>query len=203
MTGFLEQPEGATPLTIDELQGLKHGTVTTHGELNELEAINIEQGIRWLDKQSKKKTFNLLDDSTAREIHERLFGHVWTWAGTYRKTEKNIGVLPYLVSTDLRSCLDDTTYWIKDSVYSPAEAVARFHHRLVFIHPFPNGNGRWSRIMGDELLRIIDRDLIINWSNGGDLQSESEHRKLYINALQAADGYDFEPLIEFVENAIL
>lgn len=196
MTGILNQPEGATPLTADELQGLKLPGITTHGELNEVEAVNIEQGLRWLDR--RLKSFDLLTDESAREVHRRLFGDIWTWAGDYRLTEKNIGVQVWHISTQMRYCLDDAKLWLEEDVYNPAEAVARFHHHLVSIHPFPNGNGRWSRIMADELLRRIDEDLFLDWSSGGSLQSENDHRRRYIDALRAAAGYEFDLLIEFV-----
>lgn len=196
MTGILNQPEGATPLTADELQGLKLSGITTHGELNEVEAVNIEQGLRWLDRRPGR--FDLLIDESAKEIHRRLFGDVWTWAGDYRLTEKNIGVQVWHISTEVRYCLDDAKVWLENKVYDPAEAVARFHHRLVSIHPFPNGNGRWSRIMADELLRRIDEDLFLDWSSAGSLQNENDHRRRYIDALRAADNYEFTPLIEFV-----
>jgi Fic-DOC domain mobile mystery protein B len=196
MTGILNQPEGATPLTADELQGLKLPGITTHGELNEVEAVNIEQGLRWLDRRPGR--FDLLIDESAKEIHRRLFGDVWTWAGDYRLTEKNIGGQVWHISTEMRCCLDDAKVWLENKVYEPAEAVARFHHRLVSIHPFPNGNGRWSRIMADELLRRIDEDLFLDWSSAGSLQNENDHRRRYIDALRAADNYEFTPLIEFV-----
>jgi len=200
VSGIQDQPEGATPLTLDELQGLKPSGISTHGDLNEVEAINIEQGIRWLDR--RPKSYDILTDDAAKEVHRRLFGDIWSWAGEYRSTEKNIGVQIWLISTDVRNCLEDAKIWLERSVYTPAEAVARFHHRLVSIHPFPNGNGRWSRIMADELLRRIDDDLIIDWSHGGHLQQDGEHRKRYINALRAADGHEFEALIAFVAEAI-
>ena len=200
MSGLAGYPEGATPLTADELQGLKLKGITTHGALNEVEAVNIEQGLRWLDTRPRR--FDLLSDTSAREVHRRLFGDVWTWAGDYRLTEKNIGVPVWQISSELRYALDDARLWLDDAVYSPAEAVARFHHRLVRIHPFANGNGRWSRIMADELLRRIDPDLFIDWVHEGTLASESDHRRRYIQALRAADGHDFAPLIAFVEEAL-
>lgn len=200
MTGILNQPTGATPLTVDELQGLKVPGITTHGELNEVEAVNIEQGLRWLDR--RPRSFDLLNDDTAKEIHRRLFGDVWNWAGDYRLTEKNIGVPVWHISTEVRYSLDDAKTWLEKDVYEPAEAAARFHHRLVSIHPFPNGNGRWSRIMADELLRKIDKDLFLDWSNGGSLQTENEHRRRYIDALRSADGHEFDPLIEFISESL-
>ena len=200
MTAILNQPTGATELTPDELRGLKVPGITTHDELNEVEAVNIEQGLLWLDR--RPKTFNLLTDYSAKEVHLRLFGDVWRWAGEYRLTEKNIGVSVWLVSTEMRYCLDDAKIWIDREVYPLPELLARIHHRLVQIHPFPNGNGRWSRIMTDELLRGIDADQFINWSKDGSLQTENLHRQRYIDALRAADQHDFDPLIEFIGDAL-
>ncbi|MCF6208147.1 MAG: hypothetical protein L3J61_02010 [Ghiorsea sp.] len=105
----LHEPEGATPLTPDELRGLKATHITNRGELNELESANIIDGLSWLDRRPKR--FDLLTDQSARGIHERLFGGVWTWAGDYRLTEKNIGVPVWEISTEVRTCLDDARYW--------------------------------------------------------------------------------------------
>lgn len=200
MTQILNQPTGATDLTPDELQGLKVPGITTHGELNEVEAVNIERGLLWLDQRSR--TFDLLTDDAAREVHLRLFGDVWKWAGKYRLTEKNIGVNVWHISTEMRYCLDDAKMWRDREVYPLPELLARFHHRLVKIHPFPNGNGRWSRIMTDELLRRIDDDRYLNWSSGGSLQTENAHRRRYIDALRAADHCDFDPTTEFIGDVL-
>ncbi len=102
----------------------------------------------------------------------------------------------------LTKCLDDARVWLENEVYEPAEAVARFHHRLVSIHPFPNSNGRWSKVMADELLRQIDDDVFLDWSNAGSLQNENDHRRRYIDALRSADNYEFNPLIEFVASSM-
>lgn len=200
MTEILNQPMGASDLTPDELKGLKVPGITTHRELNEVEAVNIEQGLLWLDQ--RPRTFDLLTDDAAKEIHLRLFGGVWKWAGEYRQTGKNIGVNVGHISTEMRYCLDDARMWLDREVYPLPELLARFHHRLVKIHPYPNGNGRWSRIMTDELLRRIDDDRYLNWSRGGSLQTENTHRRRYIDALRAADQYNFDLVTEFIGDAL-
>ncbi|MBE9477291.1 MAG: mobile mystery protein B [Proteobacteria bacterium] len=192
----LHEPEGATPLTPDELQGLKATNITSRGELNELESANIIDGLTWLDRRPKR--LDLLTDRSVREIHERLFGSVWTWAGDYRLTEKNIGVPVWDILTQMQTCLDDAKYWCEHEIYDQMEAAARFHHRLVWVHPFANGNGRWARIMADAYLAQIDQEVFLDWAGRGDLQTDTAHRTKYIAALRAADGYEFEPLIEFV-----
>ncbi|WP_299085934.1 mobile mystery protein B [uncultured Ruegeria sp.] len=195
MTLELHEPNGATPLTPDEFLGLRAKHITTRGELNELEGENIIEGLTWLGR--RRKSYDILTDDTVREVHKRLFGQVWNWAGVYRLTEKNIGVQVWHISTEMRTCLDDARYWRENGTYEPLEAIARFHHKLVWIHPFANGNGRWARIMADAYLATIDPDVFLDWSGGGTLNSNSDHRARYIAALRAADGFEFEPLIEF------
>ncbi|MDO8826801.1 mobile mystery protein B [Methylophaga sp.] len=188
-------PDGATPLDPEEMNGLKHKHVTTRGELDELEQANITNGMRWLNKQ---KNPNILTAEFVRELHKRLFGDVWSWAGTFRTTEKNIGIAPYLISQQLHLLLDDTVFWIQNSTYPPLELAARFHHRLVYIHPFPNGNGRHSRIIADAILVHIIKEQPIDWAGGMSLDKISERRTQYISALRAADGFDWGPLMDFV-----
>lgn len=196
MTLEFHEPSGATPLTPDELLGLKAKHITNRGDLNELESANIVEGLTWLER--RPKSFDALTDNAARAVHKRLFGKIWNWAGAYRLTEKNIGVPVWQIATEMRTCLDDARYWRKNSVYQPLEAAARFHHKLVWIHPFANGNGRWARIMADVYLSEIDKDVFLDWSGGGTLVADSEHRATYIAALRAADGHEFGPLISFV-----
>jgi Fic-DOC domain mobile mystery protein B len=195
MVEEMEYPEGAAPLDADELEGLRFPHVTTRGELDHLEQANIEAGLLWL---SRRKDSDILTDQFVRNLHKRLFGEVWKWAGSYRLTEKNIGVDARQINVQLRDLLDDVRYWAKNSTYSPIEGAIRFHHRLVYIHPFPNGNGRHARIMADVLLEKVHKTQAIDWSGGDDLQRMNERRKHYIAALRAADGGDYGPLFELV-----
>lgn len=187
--------DGATPLDPDESKGLKLKHITTKGELNELEQANIEQGVEWL---SGRTDLDVFDDAFIRELHKRLFGAVWTWAGKYRQTEKNIGVSASQVPTQLRQLLDDARHWSQNNVFPPLEAAAYFHHRMVQIHPFPNGNGRHARIATDFMLRQAYDHPPIDWAAGYDLQVESKRRTNYIAALRAADANDYEPLFAFM-----
>ena len=188
-------PDGATPLEPEEMEGLKYKHVTTRSELDELEQANITNGMQWL---SKKKAPDILTEKFVKELHKRLLGDVWCWAGTFRKTEKNIGIPPYLIAQNLQLLLDDTKYWIENNTYPPLELAARFHHRLVYIHPFPNGNGRHSRIIADAVLNSILGEPSIDWAGGYSLEKIGKRRSQYIAALRAADGHDMGPLLEFV-----
>lgn len=192
---IFEEPEGATPLDPDEKQGLKFSHITTRGELNELEQANIEQGLAWV---SRRRGGSIFDDAFIRTLHKRLFGDVWSWAGEYRLTEKNIGIDPFQIGMQLRMLLSDARYWSENGVFPPLEAAARFHHRMTQIHPFPNGNGRHARIAADILLEEVYDHPPVAWAGGFDLQADNERRTRYIAALRAADSGDFDPLLDFV-----
>jgi len=195
MTGIGEEPGGATPLDPDELQGLKFAHITTRGELNELEQANITQGLRWLGQ--RRTGTDILDAAFVRTLHRRLFGDVWQWAGAFRQTGKNLGVDPARIGEQLRILLDDARYWTEHETYPPLEAAARFHHRLVQIHCFANGNGRHARIMTDEFLRHCHDHKPIDWAAGYDLMKDNRRRDQYIAALKAADGNEYGPLLTF------
>ncbi len=191
----MEFPDGTTPLDADEMAGLRFKHVNTRGELDQLEQANIVSGMRWLAKQSGR---DVLTEAFVCKLHQQLFGQVWKWAGHLRQTEKNIGIDPRQIAVQLRRLLDDTQYWIDHDTYPPKELAAHFHHRLVVIHPFPNGNGRHARIMTDAVLTKLMNQPLIDWSGGYDLESMNKRRDEYIAALRAADKQDFGPLLSFV-----
>ena len=142
---------GQTPISEEEKEGLLIRSITTRGELDELEHLNIEKAIKWtLNNKFNKE--NILTEEFIRSIHKKMLGDVWKWAGQFRKSEKNIGVLWYRVPVELKVLLDDTQYWIENETFSPDEIAIRFKHRLVSIHCFSNGNGRHSRLMADIII---------------------------------------------------
>ena len=176
----MEEPEGATPLEPDERVGLKFPHIQTRGELDQMEQVNIQDGLLWLGKQKKP---DVLSEAFIKRLHKEMLGEVWKWAGEFRKTEKNLGVDPLQISVQLRTVLDDVEYWIENGTYKPKEIAIRFHHRLVHIHLFPNGNGRHARILADTLLNRVLGEEPIDWARGVDLQSMNERRTEYIAAL--------------------
>ena len=193
MTG--NEPRGATPLDPEEREGLRHRHIRTRAELDELEQDNIGRGLMWLERA---RSVDLFDDAFIRRIHGKLFGGVWRWAGVYRSTEKNIGVAPHMISTDLRTLLENARVWAEEGSYAPLEAAGRFHHLMVKIHPFANGNGRHARICADAMLERVYGHPRIDWAKGSDLQVDSDRRDEYIAALRAADGHDYSPLFDFI-----
>jgi len=149
MTDFLdEQDDAATPLTAEEREELIPSYITLRTELNEAEQSNILEASEWAFARKRE----VLDERFLTNLHKRMFGRVWRWAGTFRQSNKNIGVDAYRVPQELRLLLDDCRYWIENETYSTDEIATRFHHRLVLIHPFPNGNGRHARLATDLLL---------------------------------------------------
>ena len=195
MNSISNEPEGATPVDPAQMEGLKFGHVTTREQLNELEQANVQSGLLWIGRRRKS---DILTEQFMLELHRRLFGEVWNWAGQFRERETNIGVDPLQIQVQLRMLLDDARYWAEHGTYLPLEAAARFHHRLVQIHPFANGNGRHARIAADIYLAERLKQPPIDWAAGHDMQSDNERRNSYIAALRAADAGDHNLLSRFV-----
>ena len=194
MTIKLDYPTGATPLDADELASLIPGHITTQGELNEWEQLNIVQGENWARKQRKE----ILNEGFLRQLHQQMFDETWKWAGEFRKSDKNIGVDWLKIGVELKKLLDDTHYQIEHASYPSDEIAVRFHHRLVAIHPFPNGNGRHARLMADLLVEHLGHPRF-TWGRRS-LVDASETRRDYIAALKAADARDIAPLMAFARS---
>jgi Fic-DOC domain mobile mystery protein B len=153
---------GQTALDAEEKEGLKIYSITTQGELDEFEQLNIEKAVEWTI-HSKFKPEHILTEKFIKDLHKRMYGDVWKWAGEFRRTEKNIGVQWTQIGIELKNLLDDTKYWIENKTYLPEEVAIRFKHRIVSIHCFPNGNGRHSRMMGDIIIESIFGKEVFSW----------------------------------------
>lgn len=193
---MFEYPDGATPIDEDEKQGLLINHISTREELNVWEQRNITDAFNWLDRTRRK---DYLSEKFIRKLHEEMFGKVWKWAGDFRKTDKNIGVDWTQISVQLRELLNDVKYWIDNETYSPEEIAVRFHHRMVQIHLFPNGNGRHARAMTDVLLEKVLENEPFTWGSGN-LMEDGAIRRIYIQALKSADAHDYKPLIKFLRS---
>lgn len=188
---------GATPLDPDEAAGLVATHITNQGDLNAWEQINIAQGDRWAARQKKR---DLLDEGFIRELHRQMFDKTWQWAGTFRNSNKNIGVDWTQVAVRLRNLLDNSKYQIENHVYDADEIAVRFHHQLVWIHPFPNGNGRHARLMADLLAMRLGRPRL-TWGGGkASVITVGELRKQYLAALRVADQGQINDLIAFARS---
>lgn len=188
--------DGATPLDYDELKGLLPTHITTRSELDFLEMENISQAIIWSESL---KAIDILNIGFICKLHKKMFSNVWKWAGKFRKSQKNIGI-PYIqIEVELQTLCDDAQAWKQYNTYSPDEFAARFHHRLVFIHPFLNENGKHARLMADLILEKLFATKVFSWG-GESLANHNKIRKEYIKALKMADEHDYSLLLEFVRS---
>jgi Fic-DOC domain mobile mystery protein B len=194
----IEYIKGQTPIDEEEKDELKIKTISTRGELDEFEQANIEKAIEWSLKANLTLE-KILSIEFIKDVHRRMFNEVWGWAGNFRKTDKNIGVDKFIIPQELRKLIDDCKYWIENNTYPDDEIAIRFKHRLVKIHPFPNGNGRHSRICADILISKGLKKEIFSWG-GKKLTDRSETRDKYLEAINKADGENIHPLIEFARS---
>ena len=194
MSDLFEEPDNATPLAPEERDALIPAHITYRRELNEAEQENIYRAQNWALATRRE----LVTEKFVKDLHGRMLGDVWRWAGKFRTSERNIGIPHYEVPMALRQLLDDAKTWIKYGSYPRDEIAVRFHHRLVQIHPFPNGNGRHARLMADLLVMRLGGERF-SWGSA-DLQNAGDVRTRYIAALQAADNHDIAPLLAFARS---
>jgi len=194
----LQYNMGQTPIGEEEKEDILLPTISTRGELDEFEQANIEKAVEW----SMKSHFDMeevLSIGFTKKLHYRMFSEVWGWAGTFRRSNKNIGVDKFSISQELGKLMEDCKYWIVHQVYAEDEIAIRYKYRMVSIHPFPNGNGRHSRICGDILVSQILNQPIFTWGGRNTLES-GETRKKYLDALYIADQGDIGPLLKFARS---
>ena len=194
----IEYIEGQTPLDEDEKDGLLIPSITTREELDEFEQLNIEKAIQWTFGK-KISVEQLFSEKFIKDLHKRMYGEVWKWAGTFRTSEKNIGIKSYLIAIELKQLLDDAIFWKENSAYNPEELAIRFKHRLVSIHCFANGNGRHSRLMADLIMEKLYDSNFFSWGSAN-LVKATETRSNYIQSVRKADNNDIEPLIAFAKS---
>ena len=190
--------DGQTPLSEEEKDGLKIPSITTREELDEFEQLNIEKAIQWTFGK-KIKAEELLTEKFVKDLHKRMYGDVWKWAGSFRNSEKNLGIKSYLIPVQLKQLIDDTKFWYENNTFPSVEIAIRFKHELVSIHCFPNGNGRHSRLMADLIMEKLYGEPFLSWGSSN-LVNVTDKRKEYIAALKQADKRQIEPLISFAKS---
>jgi Fic-DOC domain mobile mystery protein B len=194
------EPDGATPIDEDDLADLIPSFVATRGDLNIAEYENIAKAMPWaLDQARRDGPQHVLRYSFLFDLHRRMFEDVWRWAGTQRRRATNIGVDPSQITTRAMQALDDAACWHDNGTFTNDERAARIHRRLVAVHPFPNGNGRCTRLVADLYLVSIGQTAF-TWGAGGRLDEDGDTRREYLDALYAADGDDYEPLVRFARS---
>ena len=194
----LKYAEGQTPLDEDEKEGLKIKSITTQKELDEFEQLNIEKAVEWSMRVNLKPE-KILTEKFISDLHKKMYGDIWKWAGEFRKTNKNVGINWTQIRIELKNLIDDIKYWIENKIYTPEEIAIRFKHRIVAIHLFPNGNGRHSRMMADIIIESIFGKEIFSWHKSNMVNADVT-RNDYIRALKEADNGNINPLIKFAQN---
>jgi Fic-DOC domain mobile mystery protein B len=192
------QEDGATPLTPEEQLDLIP-SLTTRAQLNEFERLNILEARKWAMRPSGLRRDDLLGDGFGRELHRRMFNQTCRWAGQYRRTEKTIGWEVPGIAEGVRNAFEDAKAQLQFESYPRHEVAVRLHRQLVKIHPWPNGNGRHSRLMADVLVAARGGEAL-TWGAGADPAPEGGIRKRYLAAVRAADQQEFEPLLNFARS---
>lgn len=183
---------GTTDLDADEAAGLIPKSLTTRGQLDEYESANIAEAIAWAASRQR----DVLAEGFLRDLHRRMFGKVWRWAGLFRTSGKNIGIASHDVPAAMRDLVEDARAQVAAGRTPIDEIAARFHHRLTRIHPFANGNGRHARLATDLLLEQLG-ERHFSWG-AAELTRAGEAREKYIAALRAADAGDHRSLMDFL-----
>ena len=194
----LEYIDGQTPIDEEEKAGLLIPTIATRGELDEFEQKNIENAFQWVEGRSFRPDAIFTEDFI-RTMHKRMYGDVWSWAGDFRKSKKNLGVDYWKIPLQLKQLLDDARYWYENNTYLPDEMALRFKHLLVSIHCFSNGNGRHSRLMGDIIIEKLYKQPVFSWG-AVNLSKTSDARKEYLQAVKSADKGDYSLLLAFARS---
>jgi len=188
---------GQTPLSEEEKEGLRVGSITTRQDLDEFEQQNIDKAIERLAGK-KFKVEKFLTERFVKDLHREMFGDVWTWAGEFRRSDKSIGVDWRIISVEIKKLLDNCYYWLDNKIFSEEEIAIRLSHGLVKIHPFVNGNGRHSRLIADIMMEKIFYKDIFSWGKL-DLEAMNDERSRYLAALRKADEGDYNCLLTFAQ----
>jgi hypothetical protein len=103
-------------------------------ELNAMDQAGNAEGDRWAFSRKR----DVLDEDFLRRLHRRMFGDIWTWAGEFRETDKNIDDVPARrVPAALRQLLGDVRAQPEQKAYPPDEIAVRFHNRLTLDSSIP------------------------------------------------------------------
>jgi Fic-DOC domain mobile mystery protein B len=196
------QPIGATP--GGDISGLLLGRLSTPAARNaaEAEAISRAYDKHVFRARRKKQETEWLTDDYIRQVHADMFGTIWEWGGQYRQTRLNIGVEPHLIREQIKLLTGDFFSWNETKSTMPVvEIAARLQHRLTYIHPFINGNGRHARLMTDIFL-YSRKSAIPQWPQTHLMTHGNQVREQYIRAMKHADDGDFTDLIKFIEKCL-
>lgn len=185
--------KGQTEITPDEKRFLKL-PITTMEELNTIESIEITKARLWALSAKTLNRNDIISLDFLMKLHKKMFSEIWSWAGKFRTTDKNIGVPVHHIQEQLKCLIDDTNYWQENAIFTLEEIALRFHHKLVQIHVFNNGNGRHARLLADCFLKK-NLKKIFDWDYNNVLHTKTKARTDYLNAMKKADNGDYTHLL--------
>ena len=195
MSDIFDGPPGSSPLQAEEQEGLLPTWIATRRDLNAAEQQNIARATVWVG--GRRWGLSDIDALWLKDLHRRMFDDTWRWAGTFRRSGTNIGVPWPEIPTAVEGLIRDVRVQVEGGVWSADEIAVRFHHQLVLIHPFPNGNGRHARLAADVAVEALGQKRF-EWGAEAELTDGGELRDAYIAALQRADrDGDIAPLLAF------
>ncbi|MBT3984304.1 MAG: mobile mystery protein B [Bacteriovoracaceae bacterium] len=173
--------DGQTPVDESIRKDLIPDHINDMTELYESEIENIALGIEWA-KTTKK---NHRDYFTWLEVHKHMFNDVWKFAGNTRKVELNNPdfLMPYEILPQLKDLQENLIFWLENKTFDDRELMARVHERLLTIHPFKDGNGRWARLLVN---MICEKQNIEVPSWGKEIKEDDKRRSIYISAVKKA-----------------
>jgi len=195
MTNLFSQPTGASPITDEQKEGLLQKWISTQAQLNQIEKDNILLAQQWLFN-TRQKNADFADFNFLSKFHKKMFNNVYSWAGDIRTTQSNIGDSTHLIRQNTHSLKLDIQAWIENDSYSQDEIAVRYHHQLVCIHPFANGNGRLSRLMADYINEQIFDNQPFSWG-ADNLYIDGTARSKYLHAIYEANRNRIDCLVNF------
>ena len=196
---LLDELDDTTPLAPDERDELIPATLATRADLNEWERENILGARKWALATRQLRRHDPLTEDYLRRLHRKMFDHTWRWAGRFRTTERNLGLPVHQLVPAVRDLLDDARHWLTHETYDADEIAVRVHHRLVVVHPWPNGNGRHARLLADVLIARAGRPPF-GWGREMDLTMPGRARREYLGALRATDANGYAPIVAFARS---
>ncbi len=110
-----------TPLDPDEAAALIPTHIQTRDELNEWEGANILAAEEWAFGRTRG---HVLSIDFLKRLHARMFDEIWEWAGTFRRSEKNVGIPWEHIPEALRNLFDNAEYWLENDIF-PLKEIRR------------------------------------------------------------------------------
>lgn len=187
-------------LTLKETYLVISEGITIKGKplKDHLEAKNHTEALAFLYDLIDKDKKHTLSEQLIRSLHQLIVSDTdKEWAGRYRNSAVMITGADYTPpeAMEVPKLMRQLIEWTRKEKQKlrPVELAAIFHHKLVHIHPFFDGNGRTARLAMNIFLLQAGFPLAIVLKND---------RKKYYRMLSMADKGNYEPLVRFVAQAV-